>query len=163
MDGKTVFFSTLEIFLWHIETLLTSSDVKNLCEKIKILPVAFFNYTKESTEMFLSSTYQNIPLRDLPVSAKTLRSNNNESNSCKNFTTDMKSIVNFVQSLVENLAAYKNKEADELLKKKLVNLLTLNFLISPKLMFQLNYLLNTKDLTVKLLVSLYRLFLFIHS
>ncbi|GBM44512.1 hypothetical protein AVEN_192543-1 [Araneus ventricosus] len=81
--------------------------------------------------MFLSSTYQGVPFPDLPVSSKILCSNITESNIYKNFHTDLSSIMKFVQSLIENLASYRNEETDYLLKKT-VNLFNYEYLYFPK-------------------------------
>ncbi|GBN96223.1 hypothetical protein AVEN_219579-1 [Araneus ventricosus] len=81
--------------------------------------------------MLLSSTYQGVPLPDLPVSSKILCSNNTESNIYKNFHTDLSSIIKFVRSLMENLASYRNEETDDLLKKT-ADLFNCEYLYFPK-------------------------------
>lgn len=117
--------SDLEIFLQYIESIVQLRDTKELCECIKSFPTYFFSHTKTSIEMFESCTYQDIPLPDLPVSSKNLRTINstvlNECNQLiKNYTSDMNSFVKFVKSLREQFDVYSNSEiqsVDEMLKR----------------------------------------------
>lgn len=112
--------SDLEIFLNYIEKFLVLEDTEELCRLIDNLPEQFFKNSKKATEMFKFSTFDNIPLPDLPVSSKVTRSCtdlDSEKFLYKSFKSDISFIISFIKSLIEQYNVYGHNENDKLLLK----------------------------------------------
>lgn len=131
----------LEIMIRYVNDISSANSRDSLLKTVNELPEAFFKHTKLSCEFIMdSSTFKGVPLPDVPVSSKVLRS------LCITVGNEVvieiekcaKEFLKFLESLKEQCLAYLSTDEDEQNNHtvKVIKiadfLFNLDFLIFPK-------------------------------
>lgn len=132
----------LEVMIRHVENI-ASADSRlsrdSLCQMINELPEGFFKHTKLSSEFIMdSSTFKGVPLPDVPVSSKILRSLSASVGNevVSEIVKCAKEFLKFLGSLKEQCQTYLNVDEDSNHCIKVIKiadfLFNLDFLIFPR-------------------------------